>query len=126
MEDGVRKDSTILQTAGKPARIRLTADRESIRAQRDDLAYIRAEVTDEKGVLITDPVTLNFTVSGNIDLMATGNANPKEMRSFTQPNCTTYQGSCLIVLRPTGKAGEATLKATATHLPESNISIRMK
>lgn len=125
MEDGVKKDSALLQTSGKAARIKLTADRQIIRAQRNDLAYIRAEVTDEKGVLINDPVTLNFTVNGDAALMAAGNANPKEMRSFTQPRCTTYRGSCLIILRPKGKAGSATLKVTAANLPGSEISIQM-
>lgn len=126
LEDGVVKDSALLQTAGRPARIRLTADRTAIQADRNDLAYIRAEVTDDKGVIITDPVTLHFTVSGDMELMATGNANPKEMRSFTQPQCTTYEGSCLIILRPTGKAGKATLKVAAADFPDSEISIRLK
>jgi beta-galactosidase len=125
MEDGVKRDSALLQTAGKPARIRLIADRQTIGAQRNDLAYIRAEVTDEKGVITDDPVTLYFTVEGDMELMATGNANPKEMRSFTQPRCTTYRGSCLVILRPGGKAGAATLKVTAADLPASEINIQM-
>ncbi|CAL1517987.1 glycoside hydrolase family 2 TIM barrel-domain containing protein [Chitinophaga sp. MM2321] len=125
IENGIRKDSSILQTSGKPSRIRLTADRQIIQADRNDLAYIRADIVDENGVIITEPVTLHFTVEGDAELMATGNADPKDMRSFTQPTCTTYRGSCLIILRPKGKTGTAKLKVVAENIPDSEIRIEL-
>lgn len=125
VENGIVKEFVILQTAGKPQRIRLTAERAVIRADRNDLAYIRVEILDEKGIIVPDPVSLTFSVEGDAELVAVGNANPKDMRSFSTPECTTYHGSCLVVLRPKGKAGKARLTANSAVTPASKITIQL-
>ena len=52
-------------TTGKPARLRLKADRQSIRSDRYDLAYVILEVLDESGQAVPDAdVPVAFTISG--------------------------------------------------------------
>ena len=49
IKDGKAVDSVILKTAGKPAGIKLTADRTHIQASPNDLAYVTAEIVDANG-----------------------------------------------------------------------------
>ena len=49
--------SVAFRTAGPPASLRLTADQSALRASRDDLAYVRAEVVDAAGVTVHCGVT---------------------------------------------------------------------
>jgi beta-galactosidase len=109
--NGNALDSVILETPGKPAAIRLTADRKKITAGRNDLAYVTAEVIDAQGRLVSDAIIpLNFTITGNGEIAATASANPKDMQSFQKPEHRTFRGKCLVIVRPKGKGGKIVLK----------------
>jgi beta-galactosidase len=124
LQNGKAVDSVVLQTAGKPASIRLVADRESIRANRNDLSYITAEVLDEKGRLVPDAsVSLRFSISGNGEIIATGNANPSDMESFQMLQHKTFEGRCLAIVRPKKSTGNIIVKAEGEGLQEGKIVI---
>ena len=120
-------DSVILQTAGKPAAIRLTADRSKITANRNDLSYVTAEVIDAQGRLVPDAILpLGFTISGNGEIAATASANPKDMQSFQKPEHRTFRGKCLVIVRPKGKGGKIVLKANGVGLTGAEIIVDAK
>jgi beta-galactosidase len=103
----------------------LTADRSKIRANRDDLAYVMVTVVDDAGRTVPDatiPVTFSFSGSG--ELAAVGNANPKDVASFRQPRRSTYHGTCLAVLRPSGESGSMNLKAEAPGFEPASIVVK--
>jgi beta-galactosidase len=112
------------KTVGSPAKLRLKADRSSIRRDRNDLAYVTLEVTDEAGNVAPDvsvPVALSITGAG--ELAAAGTANPKDIRSFRQRRPTTFHGKCLAIIRPAGYQGEVTLEAKAEGLQPARITV---
>jgi beta-galactosidase len=114
------------KTVGKPAQLRLKADRQSIRLDRNDLAYVTMEVVDQAGDLVPDAtVPVTFTVSGPGELAALGTANPKDVESFRQPRLRTFHGKALAIIRPTRSAGSATLQVQAEGLVPATISINM-
>jgi beta-galactosidase len=109
-------------TAGKPAKLRLKADRQSIRNDRNDLAYVTLEVLDDAGNVVPDAaVPVAFSISGPGTLAAAGTANPKDVRSFRSERPTTFHGTCLAVVRPTGSAGSVTLQAQAEGLASGTL-----
>jgi beta-galactosidase len=80
MKDGNEIAVKTLKTTGEPAGIRLTADRNPIRADRNDLSYITIEVVDEFGQVVTDAVIpVKLTLSGNGELAGSGNASPDDL-----------------------------------------------
>jgi beta-galactosidase len=116
---------TTLNTASEPHEIRLTADRNSIRADRNDLSYVTVEVVDRNGNRIPNAaIPVRFTISGAGELAATGSAAPNDTSSFHVPLRKTYEGRCLAILRPTGAAGRIQLKAEADGLKPATIAIR--
>ena len=129
LENGIEVASKELKTTGTPAKIKLTADRSVIKANRNDLSYIHVEITDAQGNLIpeaTIPVT--FTVSGDGEIAGSGNACPYDMESFNNPVSKTYRGKALVILRPlkNKKTGTITLQADAKGLDTGVIKISVQ
>ncbi len=123
--DGQVVTETTLQTTGAPQRIKLTADRTTINADRNDLAYVTVELLDAQGRRVpTARIPVHFTVTGAGELEAQGSGIPNEPASFQAPVCKTFQGRCLAILRPTGKAGVITLRAKAEGLTPATLVVR--
>lgn len=118
-----------LKTTGAPAKVRLTADRNVINASRNDLSYVKVEITDQQGNVIPDAsVPVTFTVSGDGEIAGSGNASPTDMESFNSKVCKTFRGSALAILRPLKdkKSGTITLKAGADGLETGEVIIKVQ
>ncbi|MBW8325376.1 MAG: DUF4982 domain-containing protein [Prolixibacteraceae bacterium] len=127
LKDGKEVETKILKTTGKPAKIRLTADRSEIKTDRNDLSYVTVEITDDTGNLVPDAnLPVQFTVEGAGELAAVENGNPKDMKSFRQPLVNSFKGKCLIILRPTGVSGEIKLKAESVGFGGSELVVTTK
>ena len=129
LDNGIEVASKELKTTGPPARIKLTADRSTIKANRNDLSYVKVEITDAQGNSIPDAaIPVTFSVLGVGEIAGSGNACPTDMESFNSPICKTYHGQALAILRPlkNKKAGTITLKATANGLEAGAIDITLK
>ena len=123
--DGQVVASASLRTAGEPKRIRLTADRDKIRADRNDLAYVTVEIVDEHNKVVPNvEIPVHFIVTGSGELAATGSPCPYDAASFQKPLRKTWQGHCLAIVRPKGDAGKITLKAEAEGLKGATIVIK--
>ena len=124
-DNGQETASETLKTVGKPAAVRLIADRNPIKANRNDLSYVMVEIVDADSNVIpyADEILINFEISGDGEIAGVGNGNPSDMTSFQQPLKTTYQGKCLAIVRPNGKSGKIVLKAKAEGLQDDNVQI---
>jgi beta-galactosidase len=124
-DNGTETASETIRTTGNPAAVRLTADRASIRADRNDLSYILAEVVDAEGNVVTgeDNILIKFDVSGNGKIAGVGNGSPTDLSSFRQPQKKVWQGRCLVVVRPDATPGKLILKADAEGLSGSSLEI---
>ncbi len=122
--DGKEVANRVFKTAGKPAKLILISDRSQINADRNDLAYVSVEVRDKDGNLVPDAdVHVKFTVSGDGELLASGNAAPNDMRSFRKPECKTFNGKCLAIIRPFTKSGSIIVTAKSEGLPAAAVEI---
>jgi beta-galactosidase len=126
MSDGSEVAKLVFKTAGKPARLRLRADRPLIRRDRNDLSFVTLEVLDQAGELVPDAaLPVAFSIAGAGDLAAVGTANPKDVRSFRTSRPRTFHGKCLAIVRPKGVAGSATLQAHADGLTAASVVIQV-
>ncbi|MDL2241829.1 DUF4982 domain-containing protein, partial [Bacteroidales bacterium OttesenSCG-928-L03] len=118
--------SMILKTAGRPASIRLTADRTAIKANKDDLSYVKIELVDKAGTLVPDAdIPVRISCSGNGKILASGNAAPDDMHSFRSLNPKTFRGKAVAIVQPEEKAGEIHLTVSAEGLEEETITIKV-
>lgn len=125
-QDGREIGSLAFDTVGKAHRLALTADRAKLKASRDDLSYVMVQVVDEQGQPVPDAVVpVSFAVAGAGEIAAVGNANPKDVASFRQPRRDTYHGACVVIVRPTGKAGAIEVRAEAPGLSAGTTRLQV-
>lgn len=127
LKDGKDVETKILKTTGKPAKVKLTADRSELKASRNDLSYVTVEVVDENGNLVPNAnLLIQFKVEGAGELAAVENGNPADMKSFRAPRLTTFNGRGLVILRPTGNVGEIKLTAESANMGSDKITVTTK
>ena len=127
LTDGKPAASASLRTAAEPTGIRLTADRSTIRADRNDLSYVTVEVVDKNGNVVPNAaIPVRFTVTGAGELAATGSPAPNDAASFHLPVRKTYEGRCLAILRPQGAAGKITLKAEGDGVKAATVVVKTR
>ena len=126
--NGKQTGSNTLKTTGKPAGIRLIADRGTINADLNDLSYVNVEIIDEKGNVVPSvyDIEVNYELSGNATIAGVGNGNVADMSSFQQNHKKVYQGRGLVIIRPTGTPGNIMLKAKSNGLKEGSVEVMMK
>lgn len=114
------------ETAGRPAGLRLKADRQTLRRDRNDLAYVTLDVLDKSGKPVPDAaLPVSFKVSGAGELVAAGTANPRDVRSFRRPLPMTFHGKCLAIIRPIGSSGSIMLLAESAGLKAARIILKV-
>jgi len=125
IENGKETDAVELKTTGVPAAIRLIADRNKIKADRNDLSYVNVEIVDKDGNVVpnAEDIEVNYTIIGNGELAGVGNGNPIDLSSFQQPKKKVFHGKGLAIVRPKGACGKITLTAKAKGLKEYSVEI---
>ncbi len=128
-------NSQSTRTAGKPAQLRLTADRSVITADGRDLSFVTVEVVDKDGNLCPNASDLvMFSVDGNAFIAGVDNGSPISLERFSpvtpdgkgdalQMQRRAFYGKCLVVLQNDGKSGKASLKATADGLKAASTEV---
>lgn len=108
-----------LITSGPPVKIKLITDGDTLSTDPNDLSFIRIEVVDAKGELVSDAsFDCSISVTGAGELLSCGNAAPDDMNSFRQPShISFYHGYCMAILRSNGTSGKIKLVVKTENLP---------
>jgi beta-galactosidase len=126
-KDGKTVLTQEIKTAGKPAKIVLTADRKNIKADGSDLSFITATIKDANSNTVPDANNrIHFEISGSGFIAGTDNGSETDLTSFKSGQRKAFNGLCLAVIQSKQKAGTITLKATADGLPPAMITIEAK
>jgi len=124
-KDGKEMMEQEIKTAGAPASIRLTADRQTIHADGKDLSYVTVEVLDKDGnVVPTADNFIRFSVSGNGSIAGTDNGDPTDPDSLKKPARKLFNGKALAVIQSDKTASTVKLKAESDNLTSGEIEIR--
>lgn len=116
-----------LKTAGVPVSIRLTADRQTIKADGKDLAFVTVEVLDADGLVV--PIADNlitFSIKGNGYITGTDNGDPTDHHSLKKPERKLFNGKAICILQSNGKDGEMILTANSVNLKGASITLKTK
>jgi beta-galactosidase len=117
----------IINTAGNPYKINLTADRNKIKADGYDLSFVTVDIVDKDGNIVPYADNLiNFEISGNGFIAGVDNGCQTSHEPFKANYRKAFNGKCLVVLQSNGKAGKIVLTAKADNLKENTIEIVAK
>jgi beta-galactosidase len=127
---GTRKGmpmETTRVTTGAPAAIRLSADRDSLVADKADLAVVTVEVLDAGGrVVPTAGNKIAFKLAGPAALIGVGNGNPSCHEPDKGDSRSAFNGLAQAIVQTTRQAGEITLEATSPGLRPATLTLRSR
>jgi beta-galactosidase len=125
-KNGKRWATDEVKTAGPPAKIQLTPDRDEIRADGKDLSFVTVTVTDRRGLVAPRADNhLYFSLEGPGEIVATDNGDPTDFEPFPSPDRKAFNGLCLVIVRgEPGRPGQITVMATSDGLAAGKIVIK--
>ena len=113
-----------MRTAGAPAAIRLSADRDTVTAAPGDVALVRFEIVDSAGTVVpTADNLVHFTVTGG-SIVALDNADLQDHDPYRSDHRNAFNGRGLAILRAMGP-GALRVTAGADGLRGASISIQV-
>lgn len=101
----VAEDS--LKSAGRPVKLEVKAERNTITNNWDDVVYVNVTIVDENGLRYpSDSFKLNFKIEGAGDLVAVDNGYFKSHEKFVTDTKASYKGRALAIVRANASEGE--------------------
>ncbi len=115
-----------LRTAGKPARISLAANKNTIANSWDDVVFVNVSVVDENGTLVPDADNLvSFKIEGAGVIAAVDSADINSHEPYQANERKAFQGLCQALIKAMARSGTITVTATADGLSSNKITIRI-
>ena len=124
LQGGKHIAEAVLRTLGDPVRVRLTADRTTLRANGQDLSFITVEVVDANGRPHPNAEhQVTFSLKGPGVIAAVGNGDMTSEEPYQGNQRKLFHGKALVVVRTSRTAGALALAASAPGLKGDAIQI---
>ena len=126
--NGKDGQATMLTTPGEKRFLSVSADRNVITADGQDLSYVMIELVDENRQVIMDSDRkIALSLQGNgAKIVGSGNGAPNDMESFNSLEPKLFNGRAMVILRAGYKKAQTTLNVTSDGIKDSSIKIRSK
>ncbi|TDD95725.1 DUF4982 domain-containing protein [Flavobacterium cellulosilyticum] len=114
-----------IHTAEKPYEIKLEADRNTLEANGEDIAFVTVSVVDKKGnPCPTATNQLQFAVSGNGTFRAACNGDATSLEQFHLPTMKLFSGKLVALVQSTATSGKIELTVTGKGLKKGKINLK--
>lgn len=126
-KSGQKWTEKVVETTGNAVSLHLTTEKQMLKPDGTDLAFVKVEVVDNKGRVVPRAKhQLYFSVEGPVEIVATDNGDATDLTAFRFPERKAYNGMALVILRSfRGKKGKATLRVRADGLSSQCIQLRV-
>ncbi len=113
-----------IKTAGNPSQLKLTADRSTIKVDKNDLSFVTVDILDDKETLVPNANNeINFSLTGNGKIVGVCSGDPVSHESYKGNKHTALAGKCLVIVQSGDKSGRLELTAKANGLKQATIVI---
>ena len=114
-----------IRTAGKASAIRLTPDRNVLKADGEDLCFINVSLTDKDGNPVPDDSRLvKVKVSGAGAFKAIANGDPTCLESFQQPQMHLFSGQLTVLVQSSTTPGEITVEVSGKGVRKATVTLK--
>lgn len=125
IENNKEVETTTLQSAGEANHIKLTADKNELTANGQDLSYITVEIMDKDGIIQPNAANqLLFKINGAGTIAGICNADLKDWNQYTGNTCNAWKGRALVVIKSSKSPGDIELTVSSPGLPDANFKIK--
>ncbi|MBO8131986.1 MAG: glycoside hydrolase family 2 protein [Candidatus Marinimicrobia bacterium] len=127
-KDGRKWAEDIVRTTGEPYRLIAKADRNKIKADGKDLAFITVRIADEEGYTVPDANNkVNFHIEGPGEIVATANGDPTDFTPFPSKSRKAFNGLVLCIVKSKkGIPGRIKVVAESEGLKKAKVIIEIK
>jgi beta-galactosidase len=113
-----------LRTAGKPAKILLTADSAMLAPIWDDVAFITATIADINGITVPNASDLiSFKIAGPGVIAAVDSGDNSNTEPYQASERRAYQGNCTAMIKANAAQGKIRVTASTADLAEAAVII---
>lgn len=127
-KDGKKWAEDVVKTTDEPVQLEASADRDEIRADGKDLAFITVRVTDKTGLTVPrakDPI--KFEMEGPGEIIASDNGDPTNFTPFPSHEREAFSGLALVIIRSKkGVSGSITVTAESPGLKECKVVVKSR
>ena len=125
--EGRQAAERVVRTAGKAWALRLSADRKTLAADGQDLAYVTVGVVDRAGNPVpTEHREVRIEVAGAGHFRAVANGDPTSLESFCEPHMHLFNGLLTAIVGSGDRPGELVVKASARGLKSAELRIAVR
>ena len=127
-KNGKKWSEQTIQTTGNAVQLLLSADRNVINADGEDLSFITLKVADSNGLTVPEANNkVTFSIEGPGEIVATDNGDPANMVSFASKEREAYSGLVLAIIRSEkNKTGIIKITASSMGLRAGKLEIKSK
>jgi beta-galactosidase len=116
-----------VRTAEAPARIVLSPDRRTIKADGTDLSFVTVKVVDRNGTIVpTADNLIKFKIIGDGTIAGVDNGYQASHESFKGNQRKAFHGLALVILQSKQKPGRIYIEATGDNLQASSVVINTR
>ena len=123
--DGKAVAEKVVRTAGKASAIRLTPDREVLKADGEDLCYVNVSLVDKDGNPVpVDSRLVKVKITGAGSFKAIANGDPTCLEPFQQPQMHLFSGQLTVLVQAASQPGDITVEVTGKGVKKAILKIK--
>ena len=123
--DGKAVAEKVIRTAGKASAIRLTPDREVLKADGEDLCYVNVSLVDKDGNPVpVDSRLVKVKVTGAGSFKAIANGDPTCLEPFQQPQMHLFSGQLTVLVQAATQPGDITVEVSGKGVKKAIMKIK--
>ncbi len=116
-----------LKTAGKPAKIVVSVDKNTLANDWNDVVFVTATIVDENGVIVPDAADLvNFNISGAGTIAAVDSGDNTDISAFQDTKRKAFQGKVFAYIKANKNSGKITISAQSGNLRSNMLTLNIK
>jgi beta-galactosidase len=117
----------VVRTAGKAAALKLTPDRNVIKADGEDLCFVNVSLVDKDGNPVpVDSRLVNVKVSGAGSFKAIANGDPTCLEPFQEPQMHLFSGQLTVLVQAGSEAGDINVEVSAEGVKNATLRIEVE
>ncbi|MBQ8809028.1 MAG: DUF4982 domain-containing protein [Bacteroidales bacterium] len=123
--DGKAVAEKVVRTAGKASAIRLTPDREVLKADGEDLCYVNVSLVDKDGNPVpADSRLMKVKVTGAGSFKAIANGDPTCLEPFQQPQMHLFSGQLTVLVQAASQPGDITVEVSGKGVKKAILKLK--
>ena len=124
-EEGKAVAEKTMKTAGKAAAIKLTPDRQTLKADGEDLCYLNVSLVDKDGNPVpADGRLIRVKVSGAGSFRAVANGDPTCLEPFHEPQMHLFSGQLTVLVQSGCKPGDIDIEVTGKGVRKAVLKLK--